>query len=111
MRADTVGLNMVLLPLALEITGDTPVSLQLAIAVGGIIIGAAVMRALQGETQRRHGEEIKEIKEWKSQTTVQLQEHETYHRVEEARREERSASGSTARGTRPKTGPRPKVDR
>jgi hypothetical protein len=102
---------ILLLPLALDaISGDTNVSLQFAIAVGGIVIGAAVMRALQGETQRRQGNDITELKEWKSLTTVQLQEIETERRIQKALEEER-ASGSTARGARPKTGPRREVDR
>jgi hypothetical protein len=103
---------MILLPLALEsITGDTGVSLQIAIAVGGIIVGAAVMRAVQGETQRRQADDIKEIKEWKVEATRQLQEQETHRRVQEAREEERSAAESTIRGTRPKTGSRQRVER
>jgi fructose-1,6-bisphosphatase/sedoheptulose 1,7-bisphosphatase-like protein len=114
-------LLLALVPLALDaITGETSVSIQLAIGVGGIILGAAVMRALQGEMQRRHGEDIKELKEWKAQATKQLQEHETHRRVEEAVKEavqevvgleERSASGSTVRGARPKTGSRPRAER
>lgn len=114
-------LLLALVPLALDaINGETNVSIQLAFAVGGVVIGAAVMRALQGEMQRRHGDDIREIKEWKAVATKQLQEHETHRRVEEAVKEavqevvsleERSASGSTVRGARPKTGSRPRADR
>jgi hypothetical protein len=114
LAADTVGLNMILLPLALDsITGDTGVSIQLAmsvgLAIGGAAIGAVTMRILQGEAQRRQADDIKELKEWKSTTTLQLQELQTERRVreevqkavQEAVQEERS-SGSTTRGTRPK---------
>jgi uncharacterized membrane-anchored protein YhcB (DUF1043 family) len=105
---------MILLPLALDsITGDTGVSIQLAmsvgLAIGGAAIGAVTMRILQGEAQRRQADDIKELKEWKSTTTLQLQELQTERRVreevqkavQEAVQEERS-SGSTTRGTRPK---------
>jgi fructose-1,6-bisphosphatase/sedoheptulose 1,7-bisphosphatase-like protein len=114
-------LLLALVPLALDaINGETNVSIQLAIGVGGIVLGAAVMRALQGEMQRRQGEDIKELKEWKAQATQQLQEHETHRRVEAAVKEavqevvaleDRSASASTIRGARPKTGSRSRVDR
>jgi hypothetical protein len=136
MRADTVGADMIFLPLALDsITGDTTVNIALIIVaattVGGFVIGISVSRALHGETLKRHddrikkleglletsppalnAEAIKEIKSWKQEATSQLQELETHRRVEieVAVREERSASGSTARGNRPKTGSRKKVD-
>jgi hypothetical protein len=122
---------MILLPLALDsITGDTGVSIGLVLAagggIGGIIIGAAVLRALHGEMLRRHDErikklegivetappavnadKIKEIETWKQEATRQLQEFEIHRAVQE----ERSSGGSTTRGSRPKTGPRKPVDR
>lgn len=117
---------MIRLPLGLEsISGDTGVSIGLVLAaggaIGGIVIGAAVLRALHGEMLRRHDErikklegivetspplvnadEIKEIKSWKLEATRQLQEFEIHRAVQE----ERSSGGSTTRGSRPKTGPR-----
>jgi ABC-type lipoprotein release transport system permease subunit len=126
LQAVTVKVDMVLLSLALNsITEDTNVSLGLAVMVGGIIIGAAVMRALQGETQKRHAdrigeleeviktsppsanaEDIKEIKAWKQEVIRQLHEFEIHRAVQD----ERSSGISTVRGARPKTGPRRKVD-
>jgi len=117
-------LLLALVPLALDITGDTGVSIQLVLAVGGMIgtgiIGAVVMRTVQGEVQRRHGDDIRELKEWKAQAIQQLQEHETHRRVEAAVKEavqevvgleDRGAAASTIRGSRPKTGSRPRADR
>jgi hypothetical protein len=118
---------MIFLPLALDlINSDTGVSLGIAIGVGGILLGLAGARAVQGEIQRRHderikkleatheaapptvhAEKIKEIESWKQEVTRQLQDIEIY----QARMEERSASGSTARGTRPPTGRQKRVDR
>jgi hypothetical protein len=126
LRADTVGADMIFLPMALDlITGDTGVSLGFAIGIGGVLLGLAGARAVQGEIQRRHDERIKkleatheaappavhaekiqELMSWKQETTRQLQEFEIY----QARMEERSASGSTARGSRPATGRQKRLD-
>lgn len=126
LRADTVGVDMIFLPLALDlINSDTGVSLGIVIGAGGILLGLAGARAVQGEIQRRHderikkleatheasppavhAEKIKEIESWKQEVTRQLQDIEIY----QARMEERSASGSTARGSRPATGRQKRLD-
>jgi hypothetical protein len=102
--ADTLRLGMTLLVALESLAADSTITLQLALAFGGVIVGVAVGiagdRVLATERNRRTDARLDDIEEWKKTVDAEIVEVRTERRIQKDR-DDRAAE-STVRGSRPK---------